>query len=64
MVFGEGSIVHLIQCGDYCRAVYRVDSTTEGFEPYHDTLHEMWMYLSFELVPIGPFFFMRAPFYR
>ena len=39
MVFGGGSIVHLIHCGDYRKAVYRVDLTTEGLEPDGFDLH-------------------------
>ena len=39
MVFGEISIVHLIDSGKYWKAVYRVDSTTEGLEPDHSDLH-------------------------
>ena len=53
MVFGESSIVHLIHCGDYCKAVYRVDSMTEGLEPDHSDLHASGCNF-FELVPIGP----------
>ena len=59
-----GSSVHLNHLGTTVTAIYRVDSTTEGLEPYHKfCMFFCGRIFSPTSPPLAPYL-MRAPLYR